>query len=237
MTLRQDWNHNSFSRRRLLQWAGGTAVALVTSRILNSLPAWAGKRGPMVLSLQGDAYLGGKPLKKGMSLPTGLEIQAGKQSTLVVSLEDGSLLRLSQGARMVFGDPMESLRRDIRLAAGHLLAVFRPGGQYRLQGKTVTVGVKGTVLFHAILDRDDQKQSFPAKTQEYVCLCNGHVGLENAQAKSLGDWQTEYHHPGFFGTAGEISGKGFLFGHSDPEIRALMALGEPDLHPKGWLKH
>jgi hypothetical protein len=101
----------------------------------------------------------------GMVVGMGDELSTGPESELVVVTGEDALL-LRNDSRLRIEPTRGAALYALRLVAGALLLVFKPGQPKRVVTATATIGIRGTGAYVAV-ERD----------RTYVCVCYGVADL------------------------------------------------------------
>lgn len=197
-----------------------------------------------VKELQGTAFINRKPAAVGSLAESGDQVLCTKGSTVILSLSDQSVLRIS-------GESIFTMRLDakkggiLQMALGSLLAVIPTGNRYLLMGPTATIGVKGTVFYrqafgpgdtHGMMG-DGRQMRLPPRTKEFFCTCNGTVDYLKKDL-SQGFEDTGHHHSPYFLSVEDplnpYRPKRWI-NHTDGDIRKLIDRQEGPKHDASWL--
>ena len=200
--------------------------------------------GGSVKDLQGRAFAQNRPLKPGDRVESGLRIRVEKNSHLLLSLDDGSIFRITGTAEVDL--ELGTGRRGVfRMLVGGLLAVLPSRSQYLVHSPSATIGIKGTVFYQQQFEPEmrmamgmEGPVTIPEGLTEYFCLCNGASDyLLPGQPKPFFEDTAQHHNPFFLksGTANPLV-PSEMINHTDTQISALISQQQGQKHDASWLE-
>lgn len=130
-----------------------------------------------VTFLQGEVRVGkegaGEPVKMDQVVSIGDTVRTGPKSLAIVTLHDGSLLKLKADTELTIGKTKGA--PDLTLRAGGVFAEVKPqrkGSPFVIRTKAVVMGVRGTRFF-AAYEKVAEKEG-----QLWMCVNEGVVAVE-----------------------------------------------------------
>lgn len=198
-----------------------------------------GKGRLQIDQVQGEAQSHGSLLKSGMVIPVGQAIEV-RSGSVLVSLPDQSLLKLSQGAML--SATLDSRQGGIlHLQRGGLLAVVRksPTKPYLVRNASALIGVKGTVFYTQVLSEAERSTNqLPQTATDYFCICNGAIDILSADFNKIQSDSAIHHNAYLFMPQAReltIQRVNFLLNHSDLEISNVIKQMKGEKHNSAWL--
>jgi FecR-like protein len=192
-----------------------------------------------ILQVEGSAKWGSKIVESGMEISSEQTLDL-EEGSLVASLPDSSMVKLSKKASIAFSLDSEK-GGVIHLKKGGMLAVVNKSRQkpYLIRTANAMVGVKGTVCYSHILTPEEMgAYSLSGKTGDYFCLCNGAIDFLDGEFDPLKSDKADYHSPYFIlpgKSCPTIKPSKNLINHTDQEISDLIGLMKGPKHNKNWL--
>lgn len=208
------------SRRAWLARAAGSTAALAAGMSYMREALAQGEIKSGVSRVNGDVRVNGKATQVGAQVKPGDVVETGRGDTVVVVERDAFLVRA--GTKIEFGGGGGAVAQGtLRVLAGKVLSVFRPGNRTQVATRTATIGIRGTGLYIEVI---------PDST--YACTCYGAAELNPlADPKQAVTVTTTYHDsPRYIFASAATSIKGPLIevapvvNHSDAELIMLESL-------------
>lgn len=179
--------------------------------------------GGKIISAEGDATLGGKPLQPGASIGDGSQLKTGANSSVVIEMGDGSRIKILPNSLAEVVTNRSYAMRDasasgstnwfsglMRLSAGTLEALatknVKRATPLQVETPTSLVGVRGTEFRVAY----DDPASKTARTE----VVEGNVRTDNPTQQVGADL---------------VTGTGAVVKPSEREIRVVTLLPAPDM--------
>jgi len=199
-----------------------------------------------VKQVTGMAFANKRRLVVGATIHAGEQLRVAKGGSLVVSIQDRTLLWIKEETVLDFS-PSPRKTGVLNLVSGALLAVVPVGNRYLVGGPYATVGIKGTVFYRQVfsgnertgLAMENRIVTLPGEgLRDYFCTCNGSVDYLRKSDQSLIASDTARHHNAFFLNPQnpKLLEKSEMLNHFDRDIRAAIDLQEPPKHDSSWLQ-
>jgi len=197
-----------------------------------------------IKSLVGEGLAGMRELMLGGGLNSGERIRVARDSLLILSLPDRSVLQIRGEAELDLHFD-EFSGGVYNLYVGAVLSVVPRSNLYIATGPTGAVGIKGTVFFREVFGETGRevqtmegKMTMPADVDDYFCTCHGEVDYlgQLEQGRVVRTDRAQHHSPFFL-----RNGDGLTFeeapmlNHFDDEIDRLIDVMDPPRHDKSWL--
>lgn len=208
------------TRRRWLARVAGSSAALAAGMSYMREALAQGEIKTGVSRANGEVTINGRPTRVGAPVREGDVVETGRGDTVVVVNRDAFLIRA--GTKMELGGGGSTVAQGtLRVLAGKVLSVFRPGNRVQIATRTATIGIRGTGLYIEVI---------PDCT--YACTCYGSAELNPlADARQTVTVTTTYHDsPRYIFASADKSIKGPLIevapvvNHSDAELIMLESL-------------
>jgi ferric-dicitrate binding protein FerR (iron transport regulator) len=199
-----------------------------------------------VKQVTGIAFANQRVLSLGATVESGEQLRVAKASSLVVSIQDNTLLQIRENTVLDFA-PGTHNSGVLNLIAGALLTVMPRDHRYLVHGPVAVIGVKGTVFYRQVfteqetsaLAMEDQRVRVPGTgIKDYFCTCNGSVDYLRADDLSLVASDTAQYHNAFMLNPKnpKLLEKFPMVNHFDQDIRAAIQLQDGPKHDSSFLK-
>jgi hypothetical protein len=200
----------------------------------------------VVKQLVGVAFANQRSLTTGAVVNAGEQLRVAKGGSLVVSIQDGTLLSMKELTVLDFS-PSTRKTGFLNLIAGALLTVMPIGNRYLVGGPTATIGIKGTVIYRQVFSEDQRtavamegrQAILPGNgIKDYFCTCNGSVDYLHNDDKFLIASDTATHHNSFMLNPKnpKLLEKFEMINHFDRDIKAAIDLQDGPKHDMSFLK-
>ena len=165
-----------------------------------------------ISSLQGNAWINGKPVHAGSTVHFGDHVLTGARASITIILDE-NVYRLGKRASLTL--PTVEKRGKLSLLYGALVAVFRHHSHKTIYTGTAVLGVRGTGFY--LNSKFDET---------YLCLCYGDVDLADAEnLNKQAHIHAEHHNAVVFDHQTlEIRGNQPMLDHQDVGLFELEAL-------------
>ena len=135
-----------------------------------------------LLYVRGDVSIDGKKATKGASISYGQKVKAGLKSLAVVSMKDGSKLKINQNSEIELkGIKKTKVKTSIvKLLKGNIFVKFKKtkAKGFKLQADNVAMGVRGTEFFASLGKK--------GKKDVWMCVNEGKVAVaKKGQKKAV----------------------------------------------------
>ncbi|MEJ2053085.1 MAG: FecR domain-containing protein [Calditrichaceae bacterium] len=159
----------------------------------------------------GDAQVDNQPAKIGQKIKNQSIISTGDNSMIEIRMGkySGSQIRENSRVRII----MDKSGWNIHSYRGAALSLIQPGTNFKIEGPSSVIAVRGTIFY--VHSYDDSSQ--------YICTCNGTVDILNDT--TLNKTVSAYHHEGYVATrsdGSQILEAAPMKEHTDLEIFDFM---------------